>query len=719
VRSPRGLYPFVVVALVVGLLPMVVMAQPEAETGRIEPALLERLRIEGTANFFVKMAMEADLSAAYDIADWNERGKAVINALREVARVSQAPAIDYARRQGLDYTSFLTTNSVFVRGGNLDSAVTLAALPGVGYLRLERILEIPVQDSEPVPGLQSDETEGSASTATFDWGILDTKADQVWIQYGARGQGIVVGSIDTGVDYTHVALQPNYRCGAGPHTDCWLDPGTEDCDGVGGGPCETFPALGYHGTHTLATSVATDDPALNYIAGMAPSAQWIACLGCPSGPAGCPEFDTNACADWMLAPGGNPANRPQVVSNSWGGGGGDLWFLPAVNAWRAAGIFPAFAAGNGGPVCATAVSPGSYQESISTAAHDSNRLIAIFSSRGPSWYGHEPYTKPNISAPGVNIISAKPGNGWEAKSGTSTASPHTAGAVALVWSACPSYAGKVDQTFALLANTADSPLAGNCGSAPDGEGNYAYGYGYLNVLAAVERCSGMVSGTLQGQVLDTWGSPVQGAAVLAKPEPGGAGVQVTTDSSGAYGLELEPGTYVVTASKSGYLSQTVSDVIVVGGQATVQDFTLSQWGTLEGHVLDPSGYPVEGTSVYIDGGIEGAGVQATTDPSGFYTMQLLVGTYDVTAYKVGYSAVTAPGVVVLAGQTTVQDFTLTQVPPPEAAFGAQPTAGVAPLIVQFTDESTGENQQLAVGFWRRDHRRHTESGPRLRRARSV
>jgi hypothetical protein len=222
---------------------------------------------------------------------------------------------------------------------------------------------------------------------------------------------------------------------------------------------------------------------------MAPNAQWIACLGCPFG--SCPDFDLNSCADWMLQPGGNPDNRPHVVNNSWGGWGCDNWYLAKVNAWRAAGIFPAFSAGNSGSSCNSLGSPGDYQESFASAAHDSSRNIAYFSSRGPSCYGHDPYTKPNISAPGVDVISARPGDTWDTIDGTSMASPHSAGAVALLWSCNPSLVGQMDQTFEILQDNTDVAPAGNCSAPPDGEGNYTYGYGYLNVHnAGLQWCDG-------------------------------------------------------------------------------------------------------------------------------------------------------------------------------------------------------------------------------------
>jgi hypothetical protein len=245
----------------------------------------------------------------------------------------------------------------------------------------------------------------------------------------------------------------------------------------------------------MGTMIADDDPGLTYIAGMAPDAQWIACKGCES--YSCSDYALNTCADWILAPDDNPDNRPHIVNNSWGGWGGDSWYLGKVNAWRAAGIFPAFSAGNNYS-CNSLGSPGDYQESFASASHMSNRNISSFSSKGPSYFGHEPYTKPNISAPGDYICSTVPTNGWDCSySGTSMASPHSAGAVALLWSCDPSLIGQIDATFELLQDTADTPPAGSCGAPPDGEGNYTFGYGYLNVLAAGnEVCGGGPTDTL-------------------------------------------------------------------------------------------------------------------------------------------------------------------------------------------------------------------------------
>lgn len=557
----------------------------EAGSDKIEGILLDQITTEGSADFIIRFSEQADLSPAYSM-DWDARGNFVYNTLRETADRSQANAKAILDAQGLTYETFIAGNDLYVRGANqittngLMVVNELAALPEVSTIRATRTYYIdPLIEVKPLDNISwagdllanhALSTVGSLINATLDWGITDTKADQFWTAFGVQGDGIVVANIDTGVQWNHPALDQAFKCGTNPADPaCWYDP-TGLC---GGSACDNNG----HGTHTMGTMVGDDDPNLTYEVGMAPNAEWIACKGC--GTSDCSDLALNSCADWILAPGGNPANRPNVVNNSWGGGGGDPWYLAKVQAWVAAGIFPAFSAGNSGSGCSTLGSPGDYQESFASAAHDSSRTIASFSSRGPSDFGDDPYTKPNISAPGVSICSTVPTNGWSCGySGTSMASPHTAGAVALLWSCNPSLKGQVDATFQLLQYNVDAAPDGNCNAPIDGQGNYTYGYGYLNVLnAGAVTCSGS-KGTLNGHVYDTDSNPIEGAIVTATPIVNGNQTQGFTDPTGFYTLDLLAGTYNVTASKTGYTSQTANDVVIAEETTTLQDFTLTTLG---------------------------------------------------------------------------------------------------------------------------------------------
>ena len=188
---------------------------------------------------------------------------------------------------------------------------------------------------------------------------------------------------------------------------------------------------------------------------------------------------------WMMDPYGDPTTNDgaDVVNNSWGwvSDSPNMYdpIKDALNAWIAANIVPVFAIGNDGPSPRTTSSPGDYPMALGVGATDSNDNIADFSSRGPVfWEGIGEIIKPDVSAPGVSVYSSVPW-GYEYWSGTSMASPHVAGTVALMISYARSQgiSLSVDTIKQLLKATAVD--LGQSG--PDND----YGWGRIDAFAAL------------------------------------------------------------------------------------------------------------------------------------------------------------------------------------------------------------------------------------------
>ncbi len=469
----------VVVSLGAGVASWAQSGSQDQAPASVEPDLQRLLDAQGQANLFVMFREQADLSRAYGLP-WAERGEFVYRTLLRTAQRSQAGVRAYLDARRIPYQSFIIDNSIYIPAANTTLVSELTAFPEVGWLRLER--------SYPVPPIEPAPEEPGVNAV--EWGVAKINADDVWA-LGYTGQGIVVANIDTGVRYTHQALNAQYRGNLGGgsynHTYSWYDPtGTyPNAPGDNNG----------HGSHTMGTMVGSDGGS-NQI-GVAPGAKWIACKGCTS--SSCPDSYLNACADWMLAPGGDTSKRPQVVNNSWGGCTYDDWYRSKVNAWKAAGIYPVFSAGNtsncgySSPFCGSIGTPATYKEVTAVGATTSSDGIASFSLWGPSvdpTGSNE--IKPEVSAPGNSIRSSyySSDTSYTTMSGTSMAAPHVSGALALIWSACPSLIGNFDSTEQLLKDSAVKiAYATGCGNeGPGNIPNNAFGYGRIDVLAAVNTC---------------------------------------------------------------------------------------------------------------------------------------------------------------------------------------------------------------------------------------
>ncbi|MCX4782269.1 S8 family serine peptidase [Streptomyces sp. NBC_01264] len=602
---------------------------PGAAERKIEPSLRAQLDGSEKAVFWVYLDSAADLTSAAGKQTRTAKAETVLRLKKDHAARSQAEVIKALDGVRAEYTSYWIVNAVRVVGTE-KLAGALAQRPEVARIDADDKVDLP----KPAEGKRE-----KASADAVEWNIDRIKAPQVWDELGVRGEGIVVANIDSGVDYTHPAVANQYRGknadGTYDHNYSWFDPAGV-CPTAA--PCDNND----HGTHTMGTMVG-DDGGANKI-GVAPGAKWIAAKGCESN--SCSEASLLAAGQWIVAPtdlnGQNPRPdlAPHVVNNSWGGTGGDTWYQQIVDTWRAAGIFPAFSNGNSGPGCATSGSPGDYDSSYSSGAFDINGAIASFSSRGAGPGG---IIKPNIAAPGVNVRSSVPG-GYESFSGTSMASPHTAAAVALLWSAAPALEGDIAQTTALLDGTALDTDSSQCGgTAAD---NNVFGEGKLDVLAAVNAAPRGAIGALAGTVR-SGGQPVAGVKVVAD---GPIDRTTTTAADGTYGFaSLSVGDYALTASKFGYGQQSATASVTEDATATGDiDLVQADSGKLTGTVSSAAG-PVAGAAVSI----ADTPVTATTDAQGRFEVTLPHGTYDVNATHSSRCLTGGTAKVTVAGDTTV------------------------------------------------------------------
>ena len=313
---------------------------------------------------------------------------------------------------------------------------------------------------------------------------------------GFRGQGITVAGADTGQRWTHNALKPHYRGWDGQNADHNYNWHDSIHDSVGN-PCgndSPFPCDDSgHGSHTIGTAIG-DDGAGNQI-GMAPSAKWIGCRNMDQGN-GTPASYLE-CMEWFLAPypigggQGDPLRAPDITSNSWtcppSEGCSVNTLQAAVEAQTAAGIMMVVNAGSQGPACSTVQDPPAiYAAAYSVGALNTGTdNVASFSSRGPVIIDGSNRIKPDITAPGTNIRSSynTSDNAYVFFSGTSMATPHIAGAMALLWCARPELRHNISSTRTAMDDGAHFIAYKQCGTP--GPPNNVAGWGRVDALAAL------------------------------------------------------------------------------------------------------------------------------------------------------------------------------------------------------------------------------------------
>ena len=423
---------------------------------------------------FVILKGQTDFSDLSQISDPIERRIAVYDRLTSNAIERQKDIRAQLDRFRVDYQPYYLVNSMEVNGG-LIVRWWLKRHPDV-----DRVLVNPILRPLPAPIQKSLGSQPKPTSA--GWNLSMIGADRVWNELGVSGEGIVVGQSDSGAQVDHPEFADRYRGRTMGDDYNWLDPwyGTKTPADIGG-----------HGTHTLGSILGKS-------VGVAPGAEWMACANLARN-LGNPAYYLT-CMQFMLAPypqQGDPFedSKPElganVLNNSWGcpdvEGCDPETFSEAVAAMRAAGVFVVVSAGNSGYESCGSVSapPAIYEQVYTVGAINSNGMLSAFSSMGPVEVDGSMRTKPDIIAPGEEVLSAYPGGTYEYASGTSMAGPHVVGVVALMWSANPALIGDIERTIKILNETA-RPYNHNVPECAISNPKNAVGAGQVDAYAAVK-----------------------------------------------------------------------------------------------------------------------------------------------------------------------------------------------------------------------------------------
>ena len=451
----------------------------ERETVRADPqtgaeVVSGRVRLVAD-HFLVKLSLGA-----------TEQDLAALNAKHgtKILKKMHAPGLYLVETQAADLAALEAVIAAYKR----ETDVVANSEPDYVVDAVETIPDDPM--FAQLYGLRNTGQTGGAPGA-------DIRAAHVW-DFARGSRSILVGVIDTGIDDAHPDLAANmWRNPGETGTDgSGNDKRTNQVDDDGNGYVDDWRGWDFvsednnpmddagHGSHCSGTIGGVGNNGVG-VAGVCWEVSLVGLKFLNSGGSG---YTSDAVDATYYA----TAIGCKLTSNSWGGGGDSPELRSAIGEADLAGrLFVAAAGNNGSNADAYPMYPGAYTNAniISVAATDHNDALAYFSNYG--------LVSVDLGAPGVDILSTTPGNAYGTKSGTSMATPHVAGAVALIWGRSPNQSHR--NVKAAILDGAD-PVASLAGKTATG--------GRLNVLAAMAKLGMLVAGS----------DPQPGAIVTSAPQ---------------------------------------------------------------------------------------------------------------------------------------------------------------------------------------------------------
>ncbi len=433
-----------------------------AWAGVLDPTLvrvLEQARPKERIPVLIRMTEQADAARLRrETAGFlpAARRTYVVRTLRALARRTQArlrARVEVARQRGEvgDARFLWLANAVFLEA---TPALIREIAPWPEVATITWDPPVPALDLEK-PTVPADHTEAPPRTA-IAWGVRKIRAPAVWDTLGFTGQGVVVGLIDTGVNYNHPDLQGQMWTNPGEIPNNGIDDDNngyvDDYYGYDFAENDPIPMDDHgHGTHTAGTIAGNGASGVQ--TGVAPGARIMALKSLIQG-AG-PESYSIEAAQYALMMGANLCSMS--LGWTWPNSSDRSTWRTAIENLAAGGVAFVKSAGNRGnalstyPVPHNLSVPGGVPVLVAVAATDSNDLRAYYSSIGPTvwdypdhnappyddWPYPPGYPKPEVAAPGVEVLSLDYTGGYTLKSGTSMAAPHVAGVLALMLEAAP------------------------------------------------------------------------------------------------------------------------------------------------------------------------------------------------------------------------------------------------------------------------------------------